>query len=562
MRNDLPMEAASIDGQFIEDAIPGYMTIMTQGRESLAPDLDSYSVGTADGERIRSSRYPARTITVDFYLQADSMPDLRDKLNHLNNLLSMDEADFIFNDEDDKFFTGIPMIKPDRTDYKNAIKGSFEIYCAYPFKRSVAVYEASPTQIDETSVEFTIAYGGNYPARPVLRAEFSGALSGGDHSEDGDCGFVVFVDDSKNVIQVGNPDALDLDAQFTASQLINRTLTTLNGWILNGGASWGNKLVAGSLAANQSITDANWKKGAGHTLKCVKPSYGTGSSWHGPIMRKSFADGFINFDIAIVHMLCATANTQVGSFEAGVYRIEDSIYKMTCGVVIEKTASGTKGIVRYIVDGKQVGAEPIDLSKYNTNFGFCNKTATYKMQWYNKREKKWQSKKIKKAKTRKARSGHSYTQSNLNTSIRKSGSTVTFKVGNLKARSFTAAGIKDVLSSEISMFFGQRGTRAPLNTNAVSSIKLTRLGTPAFSDCPNVFTAGDVVEADCNDASVYILREGTEEGHLAPEYGALGNDWEDFTLQKGTNIVAATWSDWVNPAYKPALKILYNEVFI
>ena len=83
-----------------------------------------------------------------------------------------------------------------------------------------------------------------------------------------------------------------------------------------------------------------------------------------------------------------------------------------------------------------------------------------------------------------------------------------------------------------------------------------------FADIPNVFTSGDIVEADCNDASVYLKHANTEDGHLAPQFGALGNDWEEFTLVKGVNIINAVWSDWVNSDYKPTLKILYNEVYI
>ena len=49
---------------------------------------------------------------------------------------------------------------------------------------------------------------------------------------------------------------------------------------------------------------------------------------------------------------------------------------------------------------------------------------------------------------------------------------------------------------------------------------------------------------------------------MSPQFGALGNDWEDFCLVKGLNVINAVWSDWVNPDYKPALKILYNEVYL
>ena len=33
-------------------------------------------------------------------------------------------------------------------------------------------------------------------------------------------------------------------------------------------------------------------------------------------------------------------------------------------------------------------------------------------------------------------------------------------------------------------------------------------------------------------------------------------------LTSGTNVIRATWSEWVNPTYKPQIEIEYNEVFI
>lgn len=568
MRTDIPAEAVSINGLYIEDAIDGYMTIKTEGREGLPISLNTYDVGTADGERVKSSRYPARTIKVDFFLHGSSLSDMRDKLNHLNNILAQDEADFVFNDEDDKFFTGTPIMQTDVTDYKNSMRGTFEIYCAYPFKRSVAVYTATPTTINDTDAEFTIAYGGNYPAKPILRAEFAGALSGGNWSEDGDCGFVAWSDADENIIQVGNTEAIEMDPSLTAEQIANRTFTTTADWGTSGGSTWESKTVAGSLSANQSISDPYWNKGAGQSLKYIKPSYGSGSGWHGPIIHYAVSDGMVNYDIACVHRIAINANAQCGSFELGAYNITGGTYKLLTGFVIEKSANGTNATVRYIVNGEQVGTDNIDISYYNTNFGYCRRDAIYTTQKYTvkvKKKVKKKTKTVKETRTRQVLSGYKYTQSNLNSTIKKSGAVVTFKVGNLPARTFTVADIEDTAARNISMHFGQKGTVAALNTNAVSSLKCTRKGGPLFTDYQNTFTSGDVVEADCGDATVTLYRANTEagEGQLVPQYGALGNDWEDFEIKpNSSNTIAVTWSPWVNTSYKPMLKILYNEVFL
>lgn len=291
------------------------------------------------------------------------------------------------------------------------------------------------------------------------------------------------------------------------------------------------------------------------------PFCGSGNRWHGPALWKS-TQGAVNFEVSIVHRLCASAVDQIGTFECGVYNSQESPSRMIAGFVIEKSASGTNGTVKYIVNDKAAGSDSIDLSYYNTHFGYCSRTAVYKTQYYNKKKKKWQDRKIRKAKTRSVVSGYTYTQSNLNSSIKKADGNFTFKVGNLPARVYADSDLEMTPAHNISFHFGANGSSAAMHTNAINSVRFTRNPSGTFADIPNVFTSGDIVEADCNDASVYIRHANTENGHYEPQYGALGNDWEDFKLQKGQNSIKAVWSDWVKTAYKPQLKIYYSEVYL
>lgn len=559
-RADLKNEAVKIDGAYIEDLIQGYTTLSSKGRESLPLEMETYSVGSADGETVKYTRYPARTITVEFLLRGTDAMDIRDKLNHLNNLLSVDEADFVFNDEADKYFTGIPSTENDYDSGLGWVSGTWSIYCPFPFKRSTAIFTATPTDVDGNTATFAINYTGTYPARPLLQASFAGALSGGDYSDDGDCGFVAFMDDHENIIQLGNPDAVDLDGYTEAQQLINREFTTDTGWSTSGGAVWGNKSITGSVTANSTITDTYWNKGAGQALKVVKPTYGSSSSWHGPILYQT-TTGAVDFDLAIVHRLCCNGVGELGTFECGCYNLTNGVYKMVAGVVIEKMSNGTTGTVKYIINGAVAGTQSIDLSFYNTNFGYCKrntiKTANYAYKTVKKKKKKVKVKYVKSYTTT-----YSYTQSNLNTTINKSGSQITFKVGNLASKTFTDSNVENLVAQIVSFHFGQYSTNTALHTNAVASVRFTENPGALFADKPNVFTSGDIVEADCNDASVTIRHKDTEEGHSAPQYGALGNDWEDFRIQRGTNYISAVWSDWVKTGYEPTLKIMYNEVYL
>ena len=50
----LPTEAVSLNGTYLENIIEGYRTLYVSGRESLATELNTFSVGVADGENFKA----------------------------------------------------------------------------------------------------------------------------------------------------------------------------------------------------------------------------------------------------------------------------------------------------------------------------------------------------------------------------------------------------------------------------------------------------------------------------------------------------------------------------
>lgn len=543
-RQDLPIEAAKINGQYIEDILPGYTTVITSGREGLPAELNTYSVGSADGERVKSSTFPARVIEIEFVLQGDSMDDLRQKLIKLNNILSVEESDVVFNDESDKFYTGYPLMQDSFSDYKNAARGKWQLYCAFPFKRSVAVTTLSSTDaggvvVGNSDATFTFNYAGSYPSRPLLRATFASRKQNGDYNEDGDCGFVAFLDPRENIIQLGNPDVVDVDQYAKNGTLANSEFSSLTAW------------TPTNIATGQ-ITDTYWNNGQGQTQQYAKPN-GTAS-----LTRSTQGATYYEFDI--VHRLCVSAVGQTGTFEA----LTQNNGTTVVGFRIIKTGNGTAGTVQYILNGKVVGTDSIDLSYYNTHFGYCNRTAVYAQQTYYvtvtktvKKKRKKKKVKVTQARVRTVQTGWRYSQSNLNSGWTKDGAVVTFSVGNLPDRTFKDSDIEN--TAGIDIVFNFTGS---FHTNALHSASMIAKAGVPFAEIPNVFTAGDVVEADCNNANVTLYRAGSLDGHLEPQYGALGNDWEDFVIRPGQNIIRAVWSDWVNTDYKPLIQIVFNEVYI
>ena len=538
----LPVEAVSLNGTYLENIIEGYRTLYVKGRESLGTELNTFSVGVADGETFKNRRYPSRVLTIGFQLLCPDEEEFRLRFNQLNNILSIEEADFIFHDEEDKFFTGYPIMDADIEAGRNNVTGEWKIYCAYPFKRSIDTVTLSSTDsegvtIDGNTATFVIDYDGVIPAKPVLRAKFASALEGGDYSEDGDCGFVAFVNEDEDIIQLGNPEVVDVDATNKNATLINSAFNNLTGWTASG-ISVGN------------ITDTYWNKGKGQTMAFAK---GVGT-----LSRST--TGAVGFEFDIVHRLCVSASNQTGTFKCHIKNGNTVVV----GFNIEKTGNGTSGVVKYIINDTQVGKDTIDLSYYNTHFGYCQRTPVYVNQTYQQKVityVKKGKKKVKQTKyvtkTRKVQNGWNYTQSNLNSGISRDGGVVTFSIGRLPDRTFKVSDIDTTVASDVR--FETTGT---FHTNAIRSCAfISKKGVP-FAEIPNVFTAGDVVEADCNSANVTLYRDGSVEGHLEPQYGALANNWENFDLKVGTNVIQAVWSDWVDENYIPTIEIEFNKVYI
>lgn len=552
--NTLPTEAVSINGRYLEKTIDGYSTLYVKGRESLGIDLSTYSVGTAHGEKIKGSRYPARTLTIGFQLLCANEQEFRFRFNQLNNILSIGEADFIFHDEEDKFFTGTPIMDAAIEPGRNCVTGEWKIYCAYPFKRSVEPIvltseDEEGVVISGNTATFTFDYKGVMPARPLLRCAFASAKTDGDYNEDGDCGFVAFLNQDESIIQLGNPEVIDVDELNKNGTLINSEFDALTNWTPSG-------ITVGN------ISDPYWAGGKGQTMAFAKGI--------GTLSRST--SGAVGFEFDIVHRLCVSAAAQTGSFKVSMKNGNDTVV----GFIIEKTGSGTTGTVKYIVNNKVVGTDNIDLSYYNTSFGYCRRDPVYVQEayqvweeyqyfYYVKKKVKGKKKKVKVwatagnwvTHTRTVQRGWRYTQSNLNSGISRDGGVVTFSIGNLADRTFKDSDIDNTACYDV--IFETTGS---FHTNAVRSCAFIRKAGVPFAEIPNVFTAGDVVQADCSDATVYLYRAGSTEGHLEPQYGALGNDWEDFEVKVGTNIIRAAWSDWVDEEYRPKIEIAFNEVFI
>lgn len=257
----LPSEALKFNGEYIENLIPGYRTLTVEGREALSPELTTFETGIRDGSTKKGKRYPARTIRITYQLIAATNEDFRAAFNKLAGILDVEDVQLIFNDEQDKFYTGTPSHIGEVPPGRNSVVGVFEILCLDPFKYSVTEYEATPGA-DTSSI--LIDYGGTYKGYPTLCAEFfreDGASEDGETESEltgaGDCGYVAFFNEKEKIIQLGDPEETDTEEAYEKSQtLINNTFdkntswgtAAKKQWSANSGISTGSDIVhAGSV---------------------------------------------------------------------------------------------------------------------------------------------------------------------------------------------------------------------------------------------------------------------------------------------------------------------------
>ena len=128
--NDIPSEAINVNGEYIEEHLPGYRTLYTEGREMLESEVTEIQIGSQNGTRYQYKRDTPREITVHYQILSSSPEDFRNKFNELCRILDQEEMKIIFADEDDKYFIGTKTSFDAPEPGRLSTTGSYTIYCA------------------------------------------------------------------------------------------------------------------------------------------------------------------------------------------------------------------------------------------------------------------------------------------------------------------------------------------------------------------------------------------------------------------------------------------------
>ena len=669
----LPAEAMLFNGEYLEDQIDGYRTLNVSGREALSPELSGYETGVRDGATLQSKRYPARVITVTYQLIAKTNEAYREAYNKLGGILDKENAEIIFADEPDKYFTGTVSNLPPPDAGRNAVTGEIEITCFDPFKYSVEEYEATAS-LDNSSV--LIDYGGTYKAYPKLIAEFynekeiaddgtAGTLTG-----NGDCGFVSFFTEDEKIIQLGDPDEADKVEQEKSVTLINQSFTNSQSWSAAASGLWSANTgavlpstvtksgtvglgvstytEAGATSTHYGQLISVWSdagapaflytvsaKTSDRTATSVKVTVSitasmknttswfgvglglqgslyVGGAWHNVTIKDKPAywsgktEHIVNMSFTITGLSADTASLTGIKFK--VTRTDSGV---TSGAVSEKACSNLT-IPKYITSTpatyylhaanygtgsgwlcaaitRTIGADSTGVSgAEDFTFSWRNKmlissssTGKFQLGGFQIQLTTTDGVNVAGVRVLKGAAGNSATmyfyvhgaivkstmidiasgkspfasESSASSTITKSNSKVTFNVGGI-SYSATDSAIASLVTAKITVAFERYAPAATLAHNGLFYVKFVRNNVDKYRDIPNKFSAGDVVEADCKDGKIFL------NGLASPMLGALGNDWEGFTLTSGLNQIGFAYSDWVAAGYEPTIKIKYREVYL
>ncbi|KMO62557.1 phage tail fiber protein, partial [Lacticaseibacillus rhamnosus] len=136
--NQLPAEAMLIDGQYIENLVPGYRTLQVGGRELLKQSATSNAIGISDGETLEYVRNPSREITVGYQLIADDDEAFRTAFYKLSGILHGDTHQVSFNDDLSVYWNAVLTDVDDVPKGRNAITSSFTLFVPDGIAHSVA----------------------------------------------------------------------------------------------------------------------------------------------------------------------------------------------------------------------------------------------------------------------------------------------------------------------------------------------------------------------------------------------------------------------------------------
>lgn len=262
--NDLPSEAINVNGEYVEELLTGYRTLYTEGREMLESEVTEIQIGSQNGSRYQYKRDASREIVVHYQMLSSSPEDFREKFNELCKILDQEQMKIIFADEDDKYFIGTKTSFDAPEPGRLSTTGSYTIYCADPYKYSVA----KKTARNYGSAQMTLENNGSKPIPVSVKATMKS-----------DNGYIGLTLDDR-FYQIGKPEEVDGESYQMTEKLFDDHLYEDKGWLVNQGIT---PPVTPERLQNGTVRYIKEYENEGYVRT---EDYASGNSWHGASVTK------------------------------------------------------------------------------------------------------------------------------------------------------------------------------------------------------------------------------------------------------------------------------------
>lgn len=477
---NLPTEAMSYNGVYLENEIDGYRTLSVTGRELMESEVKHTEIDGMDGSYYRYKTTPARTITVRYQLRARGSREFREAYNKMNKLLSGEQVKVIFNDESDRYFIGTKTSNTQVDGGSNNVIGEIEIYCSDPRK-----YSSTEKEFTATDGVLNIVNEGTVPVSIDYDVQTT--------SETGYIGIVS----TEGVMQYGKIEELDSESYQQSEHLVN-----INNFYDCADDTSGTDVMHPQYGSNGTLAEHTWfnQKFIGFGTVGAKKGSASGGLRTLVIPSDSNGDtsGAQNFYCYFHLLFYAGLMGQTGEMCINFLTADN---KLICGCNFYKTDTvGNTGHYEFWANGKML-----------RNFSYTTSHLHTQNPWY------WSW-------------GHC--------DVLKEGGNIRFFYWG-GYYNYYIPEIANMKCAKIQIAFkqwGDRGGNQLMSMMGFDVINFTKNNVSKWRDIPNRYPSGTKITIDGKSSHVYV------NGMSRPQDEVLGTKY--FKAPVGTTEIKTTCSSW------------------
>lgn len=479
--------------------ITDYLTVTSLDRGVGTDNTnDLKKIGSSDGKYLTSTTHEEKIIPMGIAIIGDVVKKSRDLAGALN---TKEPAKLIFSDEPDKYYLAVPDGDIPLRDIVTLGEGTINWLVpegvAYSLEETEVLLSESIQKVDYKGTADT------YPRFELTNKS--------------DNGFFGVINQDGRMIQIGNPDDVDV-IPYTESETVIREFfrEDTGQWNVGEGVVTYPNYLNRPSTPNILTGTFDWAS----DYESIKPVYpaGSGNVWYGSkqnrlVPKTSEGRNTNNFSRKTRLVFRGPKVTQRGRLDIVVQSGEEILAAV---VVRDSVINKSELKVEFWALGEVKATYDLDLKKFSRGF--------------------------------------------YESEITREGDTLFFKVSNIDVMvgnvmtktaeqlfKFTSDEIigKPVTSitGAIARFSDKEATNMTFSDDTFTWIKVDKI-----NDIPNLFANDDILYVDNRKALIAI------NGVPNINIGVIGNDF--FPLKSGENEINTLWSDW---AVKPEIKMLYRE---